>query len=355
MVDGVFINGSNTDVTFKDASVVVTGGTLDGNPYVEIGGVYHREGAAEYTGASTNIHVSSAAAVDADEEAWVYGYALDNPLGFAETQRRVTFSADETNIAAESTDENGIDVIAFAVSTDAADNPAVTFARGETTITASTANDDMWAYALYMHNSDNNDGSGSVTVAEGATLNLVATGGNPTGLYIDHGTFTSNGTLIVRATTDSQVGSPSGIVAAGNAELTFNGKTEVYTQGDYGEALFVNSDYAGTVAASATFGSKSETTLNGSVAVGMNCPVKLDGTMTVNGFVELIGSLTGSGNLTINGQRAEQEYKFGSIFRYGSEVALNSLAITNADLTNQAKEHQRRRHDHAQRRAIRKC
>ena len=337
MVDGVFINGSNTDVTFKDASVVVTGGTLDGNPYVEIGGVYHREGAAEYTGASTNIHVSSAAAVDADEEAWVYGYALDNPLGFAETQRRVTFSADETNIAAESTDENGIDVIAFAVSTDAADNPAVTFARGETTITASTANDDMWAYALYMHNSDNNDGSGSVTVAEGATLNLVATGGNPTGLYIDHGTFTSNGTLIVRATTDSQVGSPSGIVAAGNAQLTFNGKTEVYTQGDYAEALFVNSDNAGTVAASATFGSKSETTLNGSVAVGMNCPVTLDGTMTVNGNVELIGSLTGSGNLTINGQRAEQEYKFGSIFRYGSEVALNSLAITNADLTNQAK------------------
>ena len=337
MVDGVFINGSNTDVTFKDASVVVTGGTLDGNPYVEIGGVYHREGAAEYTGASTNIHVSSAAAVDADEEAWVYGYALDNPLGFAETQRRVTFSADETNIAAESTDENGIDVIAFAVSTDAADNPAVTFARGETTITASTANDDMWAYALYMHNSDNNDGSGSVTVAEGATLNLVATGGNPTGLYIDHGTFTSNGTLIVRATTDSQVGSPSGIVAAGNAQLTFNGKTEVYTQGDYAETLFVNSDNAGTVAASATFGSKSETTLNGSVAVGMNCPVTLDGTMTVNGNVELIGSLTGSGNLTINGQRAEQEYKFGSIFRYGSEVALNSLAITNADLTNQAK------------------
>ena len=337
MVDGVFINGADTDVTFNNASVVVTGGTLDGNPYVEIGGVYHREGTAEYTGASTNIHVSSAAAVDADEEAWVYGYALDNPLGFAETQRRVTFSADKTDIAAESTNENGLDVIAFAVSTDAVDNPAVTFARGETTITASTANDDMWAYALYMHNSDNNDGSGSVTVAEGATLNLVATGGNPTGLYIDHGTFTSNGTLIVRATTDSQVGSPSGIVAAGNAELTFNGKTEVYTQGDYGEALFVNSDYAGTVAASATFGSKSETTLNGSVAVGMNCPVTLDGTMTVNGNVELIGSLTGSGNLTINGQRAEQEYKFGSIFRYGSEVALNSLAITNADLTNQAK------------------
>ncbi|MBM6705237.1 hypothetical protein H6A60_12255, partial [Sutterella massiliensis] len=136
--------------------------------------------------------------------------------------------------------------------------------------------------------------------------------------------------------TDSQVGSPSGIVAAGNAELTFNGKTEVYTQGDYGEALFVNSDYAGTVAASATFGSKSETTLNGSVAVGMNCPVKLDGTMTVNGFVELIGSLTGSGNLTINGQRAEQEDKIGSIFHYGSEVALNSLAITNADVMNQS-------------------
>lgn len=118
MVDGVFINGSNTDVTFKDASVVVTGGTLEENPYVEIGGVYHREGAAEYTGASTNIHVSSAAAVDADEESWVYGYALDNPLGFAETQRRVTFSAGKTDIAVESTNENGLDVIAFAVSTD---------------------------------------------------------------------------------------------------------------------------------------------------------------------------------------------------------------------------------------------
>ena len=337
MVDGVFINGADTDVTFNNASVVVTGGTLDGNPYVEIGGVYHREGAAEYTGASTNIHVSSAAAVDADEESWVYGYVVENPLGFAETQRRVTFSADKTDIAAESTNENGLDVIAFAVSTDAVDNPAVTFARGETTITASTANADMWAYALYMHNSDNNDGSGSVTVAEGATLNLVATGGNPTGLYIDHGTFTSNGTLIVRATTDEQEASPSAIVAAGNAQLIFNGKTEVYAQGAYGTALFVNSDYAGTVAASATFGPKSETTLNGALSVNRNCPVTLDGTMTVNGFVELIGSLTGSGNLTINGQRAEPENMPGSIFIYGSEVALNSLEITNDDVMNQSK------------------
>lgn len=336
MVNGVFINGADTDATFENASVVVTGGSLEGNPYVELGGVYHRDGVARFAGASTMISATTAAAADSNGESWVYGYAVENPLGFAETQREVAFLADKTDISAASTNENGLDAIALLVSTDAVDNPAVSFARGESTLTASTAAAGKSAIALYMHNSDGNDGTGSVTVAEGATLNLVATGGNPTGLYIDHGTFTSNGTLIVRATTDSQVGSPSGIVAAGNAELTFNGKTEVYTQGDYGEALFVNSDYAGTVAASATFGSKSETTLNGSVAVGMNCPVKLDGTMTVNGFVELIGSLTGSGNLTINGQRAEQEGKFGSIFRYGSEVALNSLAITNADVMNQS-------------------
>ena len=337
MVDGVLINGVDTEATFENASVVVTGGSLEGNPYVELGGVYHRDGVARFAGASTMISATTAAAADLNGESWVYGYAVENPLGFAETQREVAFSADKTDISAASTNESGLGAIALLVSTDAVDNPAVSFARGESTLTASTAAAGKSAIALYMHNSDGNDGTGSVTVAEGATLNLVATGGNPTGLYIDHGTFTSNGTLIVRATTDSQVGSPSGIVAAGNAQLTFNGKTEVYTQGDYAEALFVNSDNAGTVAASATFGSKSETTLNGSVAVGMNCPVTLDGTMTVNGNVELIGSLTGSGNLTINGQRAEQEYKFGSIFRYGSEVALNSLAITNADLTNQAK------------------
>ena len=337
MVDGVLINGVDTEATFENASVVVTGGSLEGNPYVELGGVYHRDGVARFAGASTMISATTAAAADSNGESWVYGYAVENPLGFAETQREVAFSADKTDISAASTNESGLGAIALLVSTDAVDNPAVSFARGESTLTASTAAAGKSAIALYMRNSDGNDGTGSVTVAEGATLNLVATGGNPTGLYIDHGTFTSNGTLIVRATTDSQVGSPSGIVAAGNAQLTFNGKTEVYTQGDYAEALFVNSDNAGTVAASATFGSKSETTLNGSVAVGMNCPVTLDGTMTVNGNVELIGSLTGSGNLTINGQRAEQEYKFGSIFRYGSEVALNSLAITNADLTNQAK------------------
>ena len=337
MVDGVLINGVDTEATFENASVVVTGGSLEGNPYVELGGVYHRDGVARFAGASTMISATTAAAADSNGESWVYGYAVENPLGFAETQREVAFSADKTDISAASTNESGLGAIALLVSTDAVDNPAVSFARGESTLTASTAAAGKSAIALYMRNSDGNDGTGSVTVAEGATLNLVATGGNPTGLYIDHGTFTSNGTLIVRATTDSQVGSPSGIVAAGNAQLTFNGKTEVYTQGDYAEALFVNSDNAGTVAASATFGSKSETTLNGSVAVGMNCPVTLDGTMTVNGNVELIGSLTGSGNLTINGQRAEQEYKFGSIFRYGSEVALNSLAITNSDLTNQAK------------------
>ena len=337
MVDGVLINGVDTEASFENASVVVTGGSLEGNPYVELGGVYHRDGVARFAGASTMISATTAAAADSNGESWVYGYAVENPLGFAETQREVAFSADKTDISAASTNESGLGAIALLVSTDAVDNPAVSFARGESTLTASTAAAGKSAIALYMRNSDGNDGTGSVTVAEGATLNLVATGGNPTGLYIDHGTFTSNGTLIVRATTDSQVGSPSGIVAAGNAQLTFNGKTEVYTQGDYAEALFVNSDNAGTVAASATFGSKSETTLNGSVAVGMNCPVTLDGTMTVNGNVELIGSLTGSGNLTINGQRAEQEYKFGSIFRYGSEVALNSLAITNADLTNQAK------------------
>ena len=111
MVDGVLINGVDTEATFENASVVVTGGSLEGNPYVELGGVYHRDGVARFAGASTMISATTAAAADSNGESWVYGYAVENPLGFAETQREVAFSADKTDISAASTNESGLGAI----------------------------------------------------------------------------------------------------------------------------------------------------------------------------------------------------------------------------------------------------
>lgn len=239
MVDGVFINGADTDVTFENASVIVTGGSLEGNPYVELGGVYQRDGVARFAGAATTIHASTAAAADSNGESWVYGYAVENPLGFAETQREVTFSADKTDISAASTNESGLDAIALLVSTDAVDNPAVSFARGESTLTASTAAAGKSAIALYMHNSDGNVGTGSVTVAKGATLNLVATGGAATGLHIDHGTFVSEGTVISRAESVND-NEASGISVEEDGVLHLTGNAELHAQSEAGHAFALN-------------------------------------------------------------------------------------------------------------------
>lgn len=342
MVDGVFINGADTDVTFNNASVVVTGGTLEKNPYVEIGGVYHRDGVARFAGASTMISASTAAAADSNGESWVYGYAVENPLGFAETQREVAFSADKTDISAASTNENGLDAIALLVSTDAVDNPAVSFARGESTVTASTAANDKIAVALFLHNSDGNTGtSGTVTLDEGATLNLVANGGFARGLHADHGTFTSNGTLNIRATSEAENARVYGIFASDDARLAFNGNTEVYAQGDEAHALFVGANdmggdhYVQTYHPSVTFSEGSTTSLNGAVLVEAGNTVTLDGKMAVTGDFDLAGSLTGKGDLTINGQRAEYgDVMEGVIFRENANLSVGNLSISNADFTN---------------------
>ena len=342
MVDGVFINGADTNVTFKDASVVVTGSALTDKPYVEIGGVYHRDGVAEYTGATTTLSVTSASEVDANGEAWVYGYTVENPLGYAETQRKVTFSADKTNISASSTNENGLIAIAFGVSADAVDKPSVTFARGETTLSASTANAEKLAAALWIHNSDGNDGNdGSVTLAEGASLHLSAEGGNARGLHIDHGIFTSNGTLDIRAESKAPEGFAYGIIASNDARLTFNGKTDVYAQGDEAYALYVGVDEwsaernDGTLRPTITFGKDSVTTLNGAVYVEAGHSVTADGKMTINGDVDIAGSVVGAGDLTINGQKEEYgDAMEGGFVRENAELHAQSITFENVDFKN---------------------
>ena len=340
MVNGVFINGADTDATFENASVVVTGGSLEGNPYVELGGVYHRDGVARFTGASTMISASTAVAADSNGESWVYGYAVENPLGFAETQREVTFSADKTDISAASTNENGLDAIALLVSTDAVDVPSVTFARGASTASASTAANDKFAVALFLHNSDGNTGSGgTVTLDEGATLNLVANGGFARGLHADHGTFTSNGTLNIRATSEAENARVYGIFATDDARLAFNGNTEVYAQGDEAHALFVGANdmgddhYVQTSHPSVTFSEGSTTSLNGAVLVEAGNTVTLDGKMAVTGDFDLAGNLTGKGDLTINGQRAEYgDVMEGVIVQENANLSVGNLSISNADV-----------------------
>ena len=342
MVNGVLINGAQANVHFENASVVVTGGSLEGNPYVELGGIYQRGGVAEYTGESTSVKVSTTAEVDADGESYVYGYSLENPLGYAESQRRVTFAANKTEISAESTSANGLDAIALDVSTDATDNPTVDFARGDSTLSATTAAADKYAIALFMHNSDGNNGSGSVTLEEGATLNLVATGGVARGLHVDHGSFTSNGTLDIRAESDAENTTVYGIFAADDASLTFNGETRVFAQGNEAYALFVGvNDFADEDESaqmqhpSVVFGENSVTTLNGAVLVEAGNTVTLDGTMTVNGDFDLAGDLRGSGSLTLNGQKEE----FGSVMegafvREDAALELDSITLANVDFTN---------------------
>ena len=81
-VNGLFINGQDTKLTANNASIAVSADALSGNPYVEVSGVNHREGQAAYTG-NTEIRVSSSAVMDADEESYVSGYLLENPLGVA--------------------------------------------------------------------------------------------------------------------------------------------------------------------------------------------------------------------------------------------------------------------------------
>ena len=344
MVDGVLINGPDTNITVENAAVQVSAEKLDEPQYVEVGGIYHREGSAAYGGETMTVNVTSAADVDSEEESWVYGYAVENPLGWAETQRQATFNADKTSISAESTSTNGTLAIAFLVSTDALDEPQVTFARGETSLSAKTAAESKSAIALYLHNSDGNIGkNAAVTLNEGASLKLAASGGEARGLHADHGTFTSNGTLDITAKSNGD-NDAYGIFAGGDAVLQFNGATTVYAQGEgNAHALYVGLDPAeitseetpASSVPSVTFGTGSTTALNGAVFIEKNHAVTMNGTVNVTGDFDLEGTITGKGDLTINGQKAEfGDVMDGAFVREDASITVGNFSISNVDFDN---------------------
>ena len=331
--NGLYINGQDTKLTANNASIVLSSEALSGNPYVEVSGVNHREGQASYTG-DTEIRVSSNAVMDADEESYVAGYLIENPLGAAQSQRVVSF-AGETNISASATNANGLDVIGFSLASDAVDNPTVSF-DGTTSVSSSNAATNRVSFALWMHNSDGNAGeSASMTLADGASLTLNAEGGIARGLFVDHGNFTSNGTLTVNAEANNS-NDVVAIYAADDGNLQFNGTTVATAEGSGNAyALFVGAnDFAGedeaisALTPTVAFNADSTTTLNGAVFVDQGMTVSMDGTMTVNGGLELSGAINGTGSLTIDGQKADASL--------GEDAELNvgSLTLANVNFTN---------------------
>ena len=331
--NGLYINGQDTKLTANNASIVLSSEALSGNPYVEVSGVNHREGQASYTG-NTEIRVSSNAVMDADEESYVAGYLIENPLGAAQSQRVVSF-AGETNISASATNANGLDVIGFSLASDAVDNPTVSF-DGTTSVSSSNAATNRVSFALWMHNSDGNAGeSASMTLADGASLTLNAEGGIARGLFVDHGNFTSNGTLTVNAEANNS-NDVVAIYAADDGNLQFNGTTVATAEGSGNAyALFVGAnDFAGedeaisALTPTVAFNADSTTTLNGAVFVDQGMTVSMDGTMTVNGGLELSGAINGTGSLTIDGQKADASL--------GEDAELNvgSLTLANVKFTN---------------------
>lgn len=350
--NGLYINGQDTKLTANNASIVLSSEALSGNPYVEVSGVNHREGQASYTG-KTEIRVSSNAVMDADEESYVAGYLIENPLGAAQSQRVVSF-AGETNISASATNANGLDVIGFSLAADAVDNPTVRF-DGTTSVSSSNAATNRVSFALWMHNSDGNAGeSASMTLADGASLTLNAEGGIARGLFVDHGSFTSNGTLTVNAEANNG-NDVVAIYAADDGNLQFNGTTVVTATGNGNAyALFVGAnDFAdedeatSTLVPTVTFNSGSETTFNGTVFVDAGKSVTMDGTATVKGRLDLVGTISGTGSLTINGEGTTGTLAEGATISQGSltfangsfenngeinvtgDVALNNVTFTN--------------------------
>lgn len=338
-------------VRVQDASITVNASGIDDRPYIEVAGVTQYNGAIEFSGSSTTISASSSLQIDPDEESIVYGYEIENPLGSADNKRTATFSADRTTISAASTGSDGVGVIGVFFSADAVDNPQISFARGETAVTATNETADKWAYGVFMHNSDGNQpgSNGAITVAEGASLSITSRGGDAIGLYADDGVFTSNGTLSISAEGTGTV-LAAGIYAAGNANLNFNGRTDVTAQGDEAYALYVKyaekipegqqtSDDAENFPSrdnfGVTFGSDSITTLNGAVYVDKDMDVTMNGAMTVNGDFEVVGTMTGTGALAINGQKAEYGAEMeGAFVREDAELTVDTLTLGNVDFTN---------------------
>ncbi len=334
-VNGLFVNGKDTTLTVKNASIKLHAETIAGNPYVEVTGVNHREGKATYEG-KTDIQVSSDTVMDLEEESFVGGYMIENPLDFAQSQRVVSFNG-ETNISASATNANGLDVIGFSLAADAVDNPTVRF-DGTTSVSSSNAATNRVSFALWMHNSDGNQGEEStVTVAGGSSLTLNAEGGIARGLFVDHGSFTSYGTLTVNAEANNG-NDVVAIYAADDGNLQFNGTTVATAEGNGNAyALFVGAnDFADEATAALTpvvaFNAGSTTTLNGAVFVDQGMTVTMNGTTTVNGGLELSGAIAGTGTLTINGEGTTGTLAEGASISQGSLIFQNGAFENNGQI-----------------------
>lgn len=323
-LSGVAIFNSRTSaVTLENASISAEVKGLSGNPYVEVAGVTQYNGSIAFTGATTTISSSSdlQSEPSRDWDSVVYGFEIENPIGKADWRRTATFSADTTTITATSTAEaKGLNALGVYFAADSLDVPAITFARGDTTVTAEnkmTGNE--WAYGILMHNSDGNsvDTDAKISVNEGASLTINAKGGETVGIYADDGVFVSDGTLTIKA---EGLGEDTvGIFALGNANLTFNGETTVEAKGQNAYALRVQLaeqipegmiDEGQVFDEAKLFPTRENfnvtfngvTTLTGDVYVGNGMTVTMNNDQTtVNGNLDLKGRINGEGQLTLNG------------------------------------------------------
>lgn len=322
-------NNQTAAVTLENASISAKVEGISGNPYVEVAGVTQYNGSIAFTGDTTTISSSSDLQSEPgrDWDSVVYGFEIENPIGKSNWRRTATFSADTTTIKAISTaTTNGINALGVYFAADSLDVPAITFARGQTTVTAENQmRGDEWAYGILMHNSDGNsvDTDAKISVNEGASLTINAKGGETVGIYADDGVFVSDGTLTINA---NGLGKDTvGIFALGNANLTFNGTTTVTattTASDakakayalrvqLAEQIPEGMIYEGQVFEEAKLFPTREnfnvtfngvTTLTGDVYVGRGMTVTMNNDQTtVNGNLDLKGRINGEGQLTLNG------------------------------------------------------
>lgn len=329
-LSGVAIFNSRTSaVTLENASISAEVKGLSGNPYVEVAGVTQYNGSIAFTGATTTISSSSDLQSESgrDWDSVVYGFEIENPIGKSNWRRTATFSADTTTIKAISTaTTNGINALGVYFAADSLDVPAITFARGQTTVTAENLmRGDEWAYGILMHNSDGNsvDTDAKISVNEGASLTINAKGGETVGIYADDGVFVSDGTLTINA---NGLGKNTvGIFALGNANLTFNGTTTVTATTTASDAKAKAYALRVQLAEQIPEGMIDEeqvfeeaklfptrenfnvtfngvTTLTGDVYVGRGMTVTMNNDQTtVNGNLDLKGRINGEGQLTLNG------------------------------------------------------
>lgn len=322
-------NNQTAAVTLENASISAKVEGISGNPYVEVAGVTQYNGSIAFTGDTTTISSSSDLQSEPgrDWDSVVYGFEIENPIGKSNWRRTATFSADTTTIKAISTaTTNGINALGVYFAADSLDVPAITFARGQTTVTAENQmRGDEWAYGILMHNSDGNsvDTDAKISVNEGASLTINAKGGETVGIYADDGVFVSDGTLTINA---NGLGKDTvGIFALGNANLTFNGTTTVTattTASDakakayalrvqLAEQIPEGMIYEGQVFEEVKLFPTREnfnvtfngvTTLTGDVYVGRGMTVTMNNDQTtVNGNLDLKGRINGEGQLTLNG------------------------------------------------------